>query len=426
MNTKVISAFIKLLSIAIGFLSNFYLASLLTKNDFGLFSVMVSLFSLCLVFSNMGLSFSVVDLFPKAQTRDNLQQLRRKIMFFSMCSSAAVGTVAAIYAISTNIISVDVSLILPIAAFILIIFFQNIHSSNIAILRSLQSFGIALSVESITFNLVLVLSVYFLFINLSIELLFSFLLASFFAFIISSVLAVKRINQFQSPTIDIENKETQSLQVSLASLIPFMLLGIVEVITTNLDVLLVRAFYGNEQTADYFLAKKMLIVFTFFWFVYNFIYTPKLSKLFINKEQVNYGAVVNILKLKWPVLLVSTLCMLIVNIFFDNIILFFDLSNYSNAKPYILMFSLFAFIHILTGPVVSFLNVTGLSSYSFRVVSFGALVFLTTFYPLQSYFGVLGILIALNLSLLAWKVLGVYIIRKATGFNLLIGSYISE
>ena len=122
----------------------------------------------------------------------------------------------------------------------------------------------------------------------------------------------------------------------------------------------------------------------------------------------------------------STCCMVVANMFFEDIILLFNFNDYLDAKPYILLFSLFAFIHILTGPVVSFLNVTGLSSYSFRVVSFGAFVFLSTFYPLQSYFGVLGILIALNLSLLAWKLLGVYIIRKATGFNLIVGSYIDE
>lgn len=406
----------------VGFFSNFYLASLLSKNDFGLYSVMVSLFSLCLVFSNMGLSLSVIDLFPKAQTMDNLTLLRRKLWHYSVVSSVVVGCVAAVYAILTGLITQEQSALLVV--FVLIVLFQNIHSSNIAILRSLQSFRVALSLESIVFNLVLVLSIYLLFNDAIDDLFISFLLAAALAFALSSVFAYYKVAAF--PLNNIKKEETRPLELSLAKLWPFILLGLVEVVTTNLDVLLVRELYGNEETANYFLAKKMLIVFTFFWFIYNFIYTPKLSKLFVNSAQINHSAVVSILRLKWPVLMASTCCMVIANIFFENIILLFNLNDYLDAKPYLLLFSLFAFIHILTGPVVSFLNVTGLSSYSFRVVSFGAFVFLSTFYPLQSYFGVLGILMALNLSLLAWKVLGVYIIRKATGFNLIVGSYIGE
>ena len=422
MNAKLLSACIKFLSIIVGFSSNFYLASLLSKNDFGLYSVIVSLLSLCLVFSNMGLSLSIIDLFPKTQTIANLKLLRKKIWFYSLCSSVVVGCIAAFYTVLTGIISPEKSVLLVVL--VLIVLFQNIHSSNIAILRSLQSFRVALSIESITFNVVLVLSIYLLFSEDIAELFFSFLLAAFMAFALSSIFSYYKVTKF--PLSIIEKEETLPLEINLAKLWPFILLGLVEVVTTNLDVLLVRELYGNEETANYFLAKKMLIVFTFFWFVYNFIYTPKLSKLFVNSEKINHNAVVSILRLKWPVLMASTCCMVVANIFFEDIILLFNLNDYLDAKPYILLFSLFAFIHILTGPVVSFLNVTGLSSYSFRVVSFGAFVFLSTFYPLQSYFGVVGILIALNLSLLAWKVLGVYIIRKVTGFNLIVGSYIGE
>jgi O-antigen/teichoic acid export membrane protein len=422
LNAKFLSAAIKLLSITIAFFSNFYLASLLSKNDFGLYSVLVSLLSLSLVFSNMGLSLSIIDLFPKAQTANNLKLLKRKIYYYSIFSSFIVGFLSSCYLIFSGIVPFDKSLLL-ITVLIFVVFFQNIHSSNISILRSLQSFRLALTLESIIFNLTLILSIYLLFKGNIIELLNSFLIAAFLALTLSTIFSNLNISSFTNINTD---KEIKDLEINLSKLWPFMLLGLVEVITTNLDVLLVRQFYGYEETANYFLAKKMLIAFTFFWFIYNFIYTPKLSKLFMDKHNIDYRAVVKILRLKWPVLLISTICMAIVNLFYNDIIILFDLNEYTDAKPYILFFSIFAFVHILTGPVVSFLNVTGLSSYSFRVVSFGAVVFLITFYPLQYYYGVLGILIALNLSLIAWKILGVLIIRKVTGFNLLVGSYIDE
>lgn len=424
MKSKVISAVIKLFSITIGFFANFYIASLLAKDDFGIFSAIVSLLSLCLVLSNMGLNFSIVDLFPKTETKVNLLQLRKKIIFFSICSSFIVGVAASIYALSANLITAEIPFYFSISVFVLIVLFQNLHSSNISTLRALQAFRTALSLESVLFNLMLVIAIYFLFIYFNIGMLFSFLLATLLSFLLSTVFSFKKIAQFQGSQTSTRNSKV--LTLNFKSLLPFMLLGLVEVITTNLDVLLVRHFFGNEQTADYFLAKKMLVLFTFFWFVYNFIYTPKLSKLFTNSNQIDHKAVVSILQLKWPILLLSTVCMLIVNVLFDDLISFVNLEQYSNSKLYVQFFSLFAFIHILTGPVVSFLNVAGLSSYSFKVVSFGALIFLVTFYPMLSHYGVLGILISLNLSLLAWKVLGIYIIRKTTGFNLLIGSYINE
>ncbi|WP_448563828.1 oligosaccharide flippase family protein [Thalassotalea ganghwensis] len=424
MNSKIISAFIKLMAIAIGFLSNFYLASILSKNDFGLFSALISLFSLCLIFSNMGMSLSILDLFPKVESKRNLLQLKNRIFVYSSAASLFVGFIAFLYAYKSDLISTETNLLLASMAIILIIFFQNIHASNIAALRSFQSFRTALSLESIIFSLTLVGFIYLLYLSWRIELIYAFFFATLITFILSTYFTVKKIHQFKD-SVSQDNKKAYKT-LSLSSLLPFLLLGFVEVITTNLDVLLVRELFGNEQTADYFIAKKMLIAFTFFWFIYNFIYTPKLSKLFSDRTNLDKNKVIYIIRLKWPVLFISTTFMLLINLFFYDIIGLFNLSHYANAKPFLMLFSVFAFIHILTGPVVSFLNVTGLSTYSPKVVSLGAVVFLISFYPLQYYFGVLGILIALNISLLAWKVLGVYIIQKETGFNLIVGSYVGE
>ena len=423
MNSKITSLLIKATSIILGFLSNFYLASILTKNDFGLYGALISLFSICLVFSNMGISLSVIDLFPKIQAKENILQLRRKIALFSIISSLCVGLIAATYATVFELISLENYFVNSVLSVIFIIFFQNIHASNIATLRSLQSFRVALTLESIVFNLTFVLAIYVLYLSHSYQLLYSFLLASLITFILSSHLTRTRVNNFEE---DISrNGIFDFKELKISELLPFMALGFAEVITTNLDVLLVREFFGNEETASYFIAKKMLIAFTLFWFIYNFIYTPKLSKLFFDKSNINHKEIVRIMRLKWLVLVLTTTFIVPVNIFFNDVVQYLDLASYKNAKSYLMLFSLFALIHIITGPVISFLNVSGLSKYSVKVVMCGAVVFLISFYPLQYFYGALGILIALNLSLLAWKIVGIYVVKRETGFNIFIGSYVS-
>lgn len=423
MNSKITSLLIKATSIILGFLSNFYLASILTKNDFGLYGALISLFSICLVFSNMGISLSVIDLFPKIQAKENILQLRRKIALFSIISSLCVGLIAATYATVFELISLENYFVNSVLSVIFIIFFQNIHASNIATLRSLQSFRVALTLESIVFNLTFVLAIYVLYLSHSYQLLYSFLLASLITFILSSHLTRTRVNNFEE---DISrNGIFDFKELKISELLPFMALGFAEVITTNLDVLLVREFFGNEETASYFIAKKMLIAFTLFWFIYNFIYTPKLSKLFFDKSNINHKEIVRIMRLKWLVLVLTTIFIVPVNIFFNDVVQYLDLASYKNAKSYLMLFSLFALIHIITGPVISFLNVSGLSKYSVKVVMCGAVVFLISFYPLQYFYGALGILIALNLSLLAWKIVGIYVVKRETGFNIFIGSYVS-
>ncbi|MDB2486542.1 oligosaccharide flippase family protein [Porticoccaceae bacterium] len=423
MNSKITSLLIKATSIILGFLSNFYLASILTKNDFGLYGALISLFSICLVFSNMGISLSVIDLFPKIQAKENILQLRRKIALFSIISSLCVGLIAATYATVFELISLENYFVNSVLSVIFIIFFQNIHASNIATLRSLQSFRVALTLESIVFNLTFVLAIYVLYLSHSYQLLYSFLLASLITFILSSHLTRTRVNNFEE---DISrNGIFDFKELKISELLPFMALGFAEVITTNLDVLLVREFFGNEETASYFIAKKMLIAFTLFWFIYNFIYTPKLSKLFFDKSNINHKEIVRIMRLKWLVLVLTTIFIVPVNIFFNDVVQYLGLASYKNAKSYLMLFSLFALIHIITGPVISFLNVSGLSKYSVKVVMCGAVVFLISFYPLQYFYGALGILIALNLSLLAWKIVGIYVVKRETGFNIFIGSYVS-
>lgn len=423
MNSKITSLLIKATSIILGFLSNFYLASILTKNDFGLYGALISLFSICLVFSNMGISLSVIDLFPKIQAKENILQLRRKIALFSIMSSLCVGLIAATYATVFELISLENYFVNSVLSVIFIIFFQNIHASNIATLRSLQSFRVALTLESIVFNLTFVLAIYVLYLSHSYQLLYSFLLASLITFMLSSHLTRTRVNNFEE---DISrNGIFDFKELKISELLPFMALGFAEVITTNLDVLLVREFFGNEETASYFIAKKMLIAFTLFWFIYNFIYTPKLSKLFFDKSNINHKEIVRIMRLKWLVLVLTTIFIVPVNIFFNDVVQYLDLASYKNAKSYLMLFSLFALIHIITGPVISFLNVSGLSKYSVKVVMCGAVVFLISFYPLQYFYGALGILIALNLSLLAWKIVGIYVVKRETGFNIFIGSYVS-
>jgi len=414
---------IKLISIATGVLTSLFLASMMGKNDFGQLSALISLFSVCLVFSNIGISFSVVDIFPKLTANRDMFFVIKKINIYSLVTSLLVGGVAFSYAKYIELIDSTQWYVLVI--FVAIILAQNFHSSNIAILRSLQSYKSALIAESLLFNIALVSFIYFLYIHLQfaiyIPLLISVLLSLSISFI-SSRNKIYSLPENENQAIEPLNSKSEGF--NLKKLLPFFLLGVVEVITTNLDTLIINQFFGNAETANYFIAKKTLIVFTFFWFIYNFIYAPKLSRVFSNSiEDVDKESVVRILKMKWPILGVSMIVALSLSFYFKAIMGLIGLPEYAEAQDYIIGFAVFAMIHIVTGPVISFLNVTGMGQYSFKVVGVGAAVFLLVFYPLIVHLGPIGMVVALNLSLISWKICGIVLIKNKTGFNLFVGSY---
>lgn len=397
---------LKLASLFTAFIITLLLKSEMTTDTFGFYSVLLSVVLLLSAFSNFGTNFYIIDKIPKTKNRMNFMTLLELYKLPIILSVFIGGSVSIFFYYKFNVENA--------ALISLAVLFYNLNTINVVILRTKLRNQSSLVCESIIFYVIIfILFVLEHEVN-NVWVINCFFLAALLSFMFSFLIVIKLIGLvfFEKSAVLVEVKE----------LFPFMYLSLAEVLMMHLDVLIVSSIFSLSEAGGYFFAKKFLVVFSLAWYVYNYKYTPIISGLFTNPKE-NSSQIVRIIRKRMLVLLFSIFLggVILFALSIEMVSTFFNLENLN--FNILIIFFLFSLIHILTGPVVSFLNVSGLSGYSAKVVLFGAVVFLVLVWPISSLIGVEGVVISLSLGMLVWKLLGAFIIEKKSGFNILFGRY---
>lgn len=406
MKTNILAAFVKLLSIVVGLIVSVMVAANIPKDQFGSYSYFFSAVLVVASISNVGISHRALYFIPKLESTYSIIGIYKKSLCVLVFSSLLITALFLpfFYAESKKVLSFGL-------VFFLAVYVRNVNLINVAMLRSKDMPVSSLLFESVIFYV-------FVAIFLPIYYYESELVVTGCLFMCAAV------STLWVTKVGLAGKMESSLYkksfFAFKELKPYMILGFMESLTVNFDVVVVGFFYSNEETAEYFFAKKLLVAFGAIWYVYNYIYTPKISKLFASEER-NDAAIEAILKMKWPVLAVSLAGMLSFLMLYKTIFSYVGLGEYASIDIYVVGFIFFVCFHIITGPVMSFLNVSGLASYTSRVLVVGALSFALSLPLMMAIFDVTGVMLSLLFSLICWKVYGCYITRKKLGIDLVLG-----
>ena len=406
MKTNILAALVKLLSIVVGLIVSVMVAANIPKDQFGSYSYFFSAVLVVASISNVGISHRALYFIPKIKSTYSIIGIYKKALCLLVFSSflATVILVPFFYSESKEVLSFGL-------IFFLAVYVRNVNLVNVSMLRSKDMPVLSLFFESVIFYVfvAILLPIYYY----ESELVVTgclFLCATGSTFWVAKVARAGK----REPSLHREGFFT------FKELKPYMILGVLESLTVNFDVVVVGFFYSNEETAEYFFAKKLLVAFGAVWYVYNYIYTPKISRLFADEKR-NDAAIEAVLKMKWPVLGVSLAGMLSFFLMYKTIFLYVGLEEYASIDIYVVGFMFFVCFHIVTGPVMSFLNVSGLASYTSRVLVVGALSFALSLPLMMAVFDVAGVMLSLLFSLICWKAYGCYITRKKLGIDLVLG-----
>lgn len=408
----VVGVLLKLLSLTIGFLVSFGLAAVLPKSQYGVYSLLMSLFLLCLVFANVGVNHSAINIVPKCSKNEEVRVFLRTAVQKSFFWTTITAVLAGIFYV--NSVETKSAVFDGVIFFIGLLLF-NYHSLNISILRGVGKFKLALLLENIVLNVSLFVLIFVVSGRLDWEIIIGFL-GGFFALFLSSVFFVIRI-------VGVSVWDYIPLRVSLVRPDAYFILAISEAVITNLDVLAVNVFFTHEDSAEYFLAKKFLVVFSMVFIVYNIYASPKISRCFRDGEKIDRLKVEGYLKLNKLVVFFSALLSLIGYLSFDDALTLLGIEGYSQAKVYVGWFAVFAILNAFTGPVLNVLISSGLAKEAPKVVGVSALFFISLVYPMIHYFGIPGVIINCILSMLVWKIYGISVIYRDLGLKLLSGKF---
>lgn len=406
---------LKVSSLAVGFIVNFWLAKILIKSDFGLYSAILSLFLLALAFANVGTNYSLISYVPKQENaglvRDYLKDALAKAFF----ATVVVSLVGSLYLQFFVLKDRYTDIVVNASIFFFALLFLNYHTINVALLRSKGRFKSSLALENLIQNLLVVILMSTAYYKFDLSVLQCLLWAFIFSFF-CSYLTVKQESNVYIQDYLFVNRPKRMFN-------SFMLLGCAEAVVMNMDVLILAALYDSQVTAEYFLAKKFIVVFGLFYLVYNIYVTPKISFCFKDTSLESRARIRQLLQSRWNVLLVTLVFSMTVLAFYEKFLNVIGLEQYLSAKTYLIYFFGFVVLNIFTGPVLSVMNVSGLERVSSKMVSMGAVVFIIATLPLVKIYGSEGIVLALILSLITWKIFGIYYIWKNLGLNMINGKF---
>lgn len=414
------AAGLKFSSIFYAVVVNFYLASVLEKSEFGLFGVLTAVFVIAVTLGNFGVNYFLIDVIPKESDGRRVSDHFTSAYIISCLFCLLFGLLAYLY-VSYGVSPVGAGLKYDWPSVFLVVgvvVLQGLNSIHIVVFRALLRFKTALALESFAFNSALALAAFVLADSESVDVSVLIFIGSLVAFSISLLLLYMELKKIDAWHADglVKIKE---LEIGMVKrFLPFALLGFAETLSVNLDVVIVNTFVGGDSSAEYYMAKKFIVIFSFFWILYNYVAAPKLSSCFSEGACVDRIRVVELMKKRWSVLATTFVLCASILFLYEDALRILGLDEYHDIGAYLFVFSLFAILHIATGPVVSFMNVSGLKNSSYWVVGSGAVVFIIAAPILAHFFAAIGVIIAMCISLLFWKVLGWFQIRKVLGFDI--------
>lgn len=273
-----LSLFLPVIRFSYGFLLAMYLSKNLVKEEYGEWSLFISMIGLVLTFSSLSLMYSSQVIFPN-KSKGELKSDIFNIMLFKLIFTFFVGGLFLVYSKYANLFSPEVVVI-----FLAVLFFRTVCDLTFGILRALLKVKEQVSfffLESFLILTSILVTSEFIFldvINAIYAFLFAQILASLYGFFLLrnylcfSVFSFTRIKPY--------------LLIGLP-LIPF---AFMDLIINAMTPLFIRTNGTLSDVALYSIAQKVALLMTIPSSVLNNIYTQYLSKAY-NKSKDTMVAV---------------------------------------------------------------------------------------------------------------------------------------
>jgi len=398
----------------LGAFSSYVFFYLLAQNwgakGVGLFSLSVTILSVFVMLSKLGLDGLIVRQIPeyKAQGRTGEERniygnLMRVVLVFSMLISIGVYFLAEPLALL--FLNEQLVLCFQIVAFAIIP--SVVLSMNAESLRGLQHMRYFSYLQN---GSVMLLSVLLLLLLSSV---FDKGMATpIYIYLLSiSVLAILSFFMLKTKWPKSNGRRSSiELRKTLKMSIPMLVSGTVFMIMNWTDVLMLGFFSTEDQVGIYNLCFKLASIITFAQFAINSYAAPRISSYYHSKEKLKLKALIQ--KIAWLNFVIS-IPFFVILLFFGKQILPLFGAEFTNGITVLILLAIGQLVNALSGPVLYILNMTGKEKVSRNIVVIAAFLNIVLNYILIPVYGIIGAALAATISMFVWNVTSlVYIYRN--------------
>ena len=400
-------------------LSNLLIGILLARNlgpsDYGVYSLIISLVTISVMFACLGLPTIALKESARLLVKEKWSllkgMLRFSLLFVLICSIFVIIVGYWVKDIFPSLLSDEASvafyfglMLVPVLSLI------NVMSNTLRGLHIIAPSQLVIITKQIVF-LLLILAIFFYISNVSVD---QVVLSNVVASLLSMILVV--VFLFKNyPKELIVVKPIYEIKYWVFSAVPLFFIAGIQIINNRADILMLGAMLSSYEVGIYDVAMRGAELLVFFVIVFNISIASTFSKLhtegdFERLSKITTSATRVIFMLTMPVALVL--------FFFGDYLIVFVFGEEYLAGLFALNILMIGHLfNVITGPSDLLLTMSGYQKVTAICMAFAAIVNVTLNYMLIPLYGVEGACVANLVSTVLWNSLLAIFCRKTLGID---------
>lgn len=388
------SFILRLMNIVFIALGTLILAKILPPIEFGTYSLIISYVAIIIIPLQSGIPILNIRI---------ISSKKHPLIPLDLIKFTSITIIVYFFIISCIELMLDNILISPIADFRYLFYFLSLSTISISILSSyiqglnhiLQSQYIEQLIRPLLFILPIIIIIYTKIAKLSYE---NVLYLLSFSYIASSFIAFIYIYSHKRFCYEKIKKETKLIWIK--SLIPLCSLTGLQVLLSQMDIIVLANIKNLESVAVYKIATQFAVIVTLISTVIGVIIAPIINQLY-NTDVEKLKLIVHYSN--WLSLLSGVILFTLFYFFSEYIITRLLTESYKDASTYLLILCLGYIISTLFGPISTIVNMLSLEKFNLASIAIAVITNLLLLILLVPFLGSLGAAISTAISTIIWK-----------------------
>lgn len=413
---------VRVICLGFGLISTIQFTKILGIHEFGIYSLYTNVLIMSVVLGSFGQQNLTLDRLPKSIV-DKKNDIVSEILItrFVGCTFGLVIGALANYYIKSFIEGPINYFLLPLSVSCFCLNYLNCFT-----LRAFKKFKLSMLFDNAVY-LTVVLVISYFFYPLGMISIFEIIFVSYILVsLITSLMVFKvLINYCNEQGVHINFMKFNALKIkfyeSIKLGLPFLFLSSIEVVSNNIDVMIIGHFLDASSISIYTVAKKFLLFYSLAFYLFNYKNVINLSEAFSVKNKENnkqHEIVKKVMATNKKIFFITLLGGVPFLIMSQELVRIAFGVDFVGGIYLYASFFIFVLINIAFGPTISFINVSGLSRLAPLIIIPGLLISLLFSVLLISNYELLGVSISFTLGLLTWKVIGWLVIKNKFGYNI--------
>ncbi len=400
----VVASMILPAGLALNFFMHVVLARVLTINDFGIISVVISMCNILACGLTLGFATSLLKFIPQYQIVNDHFSISGLLKFsFLLISVISVGVQILLFLVSMSIYGENTKIVLMLISILILPISIDLWRESV--IRSFRFVVQSILPKQVIAPLIVIfVAIYFDHLNatntitiysLSITVLFVFSITFFF----------KKINYSKEYNVQ-KYRSKEWLHTSL----PMLFINLAKVGITRWDIIFIAILLNYQSAGVYAAAAKIAFLVSIILRIIELVAAPLISHSFHAKNNIEVSRLLNFSMVSGVIIGVPVFIIISFNAAY---ILEIFGGNFIVGETVLKILIIGQLINLITGPGGIVLQMIGKERVQARIIFIAAIISITLNLILIKYFGLIGAASATTIVLVCQNIVTLFIARKA-------------